>query len=133
VIFDADASGPDPWHQYGGFVGNRRSWFAVAVVAFFALMASGCAQEIGLPDDADAELINGQTVFRARCAQCHGVDGGGGIGLSLRAIEDRLTDVEQRSVVVDGRKAMPSFRFTLSESDIEAVVRYTREVLSNAE
>ncbi|MFT7473275.1 MAG: mono/diheme cytochrome c family protein [Verrucomicrobiales bacterium] len=111
---------------------NRRSWFAIAAIALVALIASGCAQEVGLPDDADAELIAGQDVFRARCAQCHGVDGGGGIGFSLRAIEDRLTDVEQRSVVVDGRKAMPSFRLTLTEGDIEAVVRYTREILSNA-
>ena len=36
---------------------------------------------------------------------------------------------DQVAVVRDGRRSMPSFGGTLSEAEIEAVVRYTREVL----
>ena len=94
-----------------------------------AALLSACSGEIALPDDADDQLINGSLVFRARCAQCHGVDGRGGIGLSLERIEERLTDAEQRDVVLQGRRRMPSFSNSVSGDDISAVVRYTREVL----
>ena len=93
-------------------------------------MLSSCAQQIALPDDADEELILGSDIYRARCSRCHGADGGGGIGASLRGVADRLSDAEQLDVVVNGRNQMPSFNAVLSESDIEAVVRYQREILS---
>jgi len=96
------------------------------------LLLSSCAQEIALPDDADEQLIQGSDVYRASCARCHGADGGGGIGASLRGVDDRLTLDEQISVVVNGRNQMPRFDTVLSESDIEAVVRYQREILSGS-
>ncbi len=101
----------------------------VAAVAAALLFATGCAEEITLPPDADAELRAGADVYRARCSSCHGADGGGGLGPSLADIDDRLDDAEQRAVVVEGRGTMPAFSNVLSESDIDAVVRYTREIL----
>ncbi len=112
-----------------GLVRFHRRWLLIVLLLAVALLSAACSGEVALPDDADDELIAGSVVFRARCAQCHGVDGGGGIGLSLREIESRLSDEEQRSVVVDGRRRMPSFKNSLSAEDIDAVVRYTREVL----
>ena len=98
-----------------------------------ALLAAGCAQSVTLPDDADEELFQGQDVYQARCAQCHGAAGGGGLGPNIQLIEDRLTDQEQYEVVRNGRNGrtgnMPAFGAVLSDSDIEAVVRYTREIL----
>lgn len=82
-----------------------------------------------MPDDADAELRTGADVYRARCSSCHGAGGGGGLGPSLARIEDRLDDAEQRSVVEVGRRTMPAFSNVLSPADIDAVVRYTREIL----
>lgn len=82
-----------------------------------------------MPDDADDEIILGFEVYRANCARCHGQDGGGGIGLSLHLIEDRLTDEEQHTVVEAGRKRMPAFQTRLSAEEIDAVVRFTREIL----
>ena len=87
-----------------------------------------------LPDNADPELFIGQDVWQMRCAQCHGADGGGGIGPNIQNVEERLTDVEQRSVVVNGRNGrMPAFGATLVDADIDAVVRYTREILRSPE
>ena len=95
-----------------------------------ALFAAGCGESVTLPDDADEQLFQGQAVYQQRCAQCHGANGAGGIGFNIQLVEERLTDVEQLSVVVNGRNGrMPAFGATLSESDIEAVVRYTREIL----
>lgn len=111
---------------------RRRSSVRASLAAVFAavLLLSACAQEIALPDDADEELILGSDIYRASCARCHGADGGGGIGRSLRGVDQRLTVDEQIDVVLNGRNQMPRFSQTLTESDIEAVVRYQREILS---
>lgn len=115
--------------RYGDVMLQRRRRLAAALVVSTGLVFASCAQEVSLPDDADPELRSGADVFRSKCSSCHGADGGGGIGPSLRQIEDRLDDVAQRDVVVDGVKSMPSFANTLSETDIDAVVRFTREIL----
>ncbi len=112
-----------------GAMQQQRRRRAVAIAIATTLFLSGCAEEVGLPADADPELRSGADVFRARCSSCHGADGGGAIGPTLRDIEERLDDDAQRSVVVTGRNAMPGFGNTLSEADIDAVVRYTREIL----
>lgn len=108
---------------------QQRRRHAVAVAFAATMLLSSCAQEAELPADADPELRAGADVFRARCASCHGADGGGAIGPGLRDIEARLDDDGQREVVVAGRKTMPSFGNVLSDADIDAVVRYTREIL----
>lgn len=102
-----------------------------------ALIATACGGGgITLPDDADEELFQGLAVYQQRCAQCHGQTGGGGIGANIQDIELRLTDEEQRDVVVNGRNGptgqMPAFGATLSDSDIDAVVRFTRDILEPA-
>ena len=112
-----------------GAMRDRRRQLAFVVATLVSLLFSGCASEVALPADADPELRTGAEVFRARCSSCHGADGGGAIGPSLSEIETRLDDDAQRAVVVTGRNTMPSFGSTLSESDIDAVVRYTREIL----
>jgi mono/diheme cytochrome c family protein len=108
---------------------DQRRQLALVVVLLLSLLLSGCASEVALPADAEPELRAGADVYRARCASCHGADGAGAIGPSLSEIETRLDDNGQREIVVTGRNAMPSFGNTLSESDIDAVVRYTREIL----
>ena len=62
--------------------------FAVAAVVLIG--SSGCSEAVTLPDDADEELVLGLTVYRERCARCHGPNGGGGLGPGLADIEDRL-------------------------------------------
>lgn len=101
------------------------------------LAASGCGgtapPEIpaGADGTADVVLVRGREVYDARCKSCHGVSGGGGTGTSLRDVAERYPDVaDQVAVVAEGRNAMPAFGETLSAADLEAVVRYTREVLS---
>lgn len=106
-----------------------RAFRAVVIVAILAVGSVGCASGVTLPDDADDEILLGHEVFGARCARCHGPAGGGGIGPSLSDIEARLDDAAQLDVVVNGRKSMPRFDSTLSDEEITAVVRYTREIL----
>ncbi len=102
---------------------------AVALALALAFFSSGCAEEVALPNDADAELQSGADVFRARCSSCHGADGGGAIGPALVGIDGRLDEAQQRLVITEGRKAMPSFASTLSDADIDAIIRYMSEIL----
>lgn len=116
--------------QYASEVAVR----ALLTIIMTALIATACGGSgITLPDDADQELFQGLAVYQQRCAQCHGQTGGGGIGANIQDVESRLTDAEQREVVVNGRnnagRQMPAFGAVLSESDIDAVVRFTREIL----
>ena len=46
-----------------------------------------------------------------------------------RQLETRLSDAEQRDVITNGRKAMPRFGETLTDEEIDAIVRYSREIL----
>ena len=87
---------------------------------------------MGSDGQVDAVLLQGRDIFSTRCATCHGADGGGGQGPKLN--DGRVTEVypdiaAQIAVVTGGRNGMPSFSNLLGDEEIEAVVRYTREVL----
>ena len=73
----------------------------------------------------------GATVYRQRCAACHGGSGEGATGPSMVDVDDRLTRDEHITVVREGRGSMPAWDRTLTEEEIEAVVDYEREVLAN--
>ena len=79
----------------------------------------------------DPVLSLGRDVYGATCSNCHGSSGGGGTGprLAGTVVESYPEIVDQVAIVNDGRNSMPSFGGTLSPAEIEAVVRYTREVL----
>lgn len=103
----------------------------------------------------DPVLIAGQEIFQTQCAGCHGVQGQGGAGrplagealLTFPDIADHIAWVVNGSpakgtpygdparpggqhISQDGFGAMPSFA-KLSEDEINAVVRYEREVLND--
>lgn len=80
----------------------------------------------------DAGLVQGRDVYEQRCVSCHGVEGDGGVGGQLSdgaTVENYPAIEDEIEVVADGLGQMPGFGSTLSAAEIEAVVRYTREVL----
>jgi len=86
------------------------------------------------PTGAEADdpvLVHGRDVFVTTCAGCHGTQGQGGNGPRLAGRVERVYPEvgDQERIVRDGRGSMPSFAGELSDADIEAVVRYEREVL----
>lgn len=97
---------------------------------------AGCAAEapevpLGPDGTPDPVLALGRDVFASRCSNCHGSAGGGGTGPRLAGtVEDTYPDpADQEAVVREGRRSMPAFGGSLSNAEIEAAVRYTREVL----
>ncbi len=109
-----------------------RAIVAVAMAVVAALVLGAC---VGDPPEVtidDPVLEQGRDIYRINCASCHGVSGDGGVGLKLSegTVADRFPVIEdQIDLVTNGRDAMPAYVDRLSEEEIDAVVRYTREVL----
>lgn len=113
---------------------TRRSRLALVLCSLMVVGAcSSDPPEVPAgPDGApDAELALGRQVWGSNCSNCHGSGGGGGTGPRLAGrVEQEYPDpADQAAVIRDGRSSMPSFLGRLSEREIDAVVRYSREVL----
>ena len=127
----------------------------LAVLPIWALIYAGTmtAGEAGITDPVLAE---GEELYSANCAACHGANGEGGTGRPLHDGDVLLTfpdPAEHIAWVVngspasgtpygdpnrpggqhvsqsDGFGAMPAFGSTLTEEQIVAVVRYEREII----
>jgi mono/diheme cytochrome c family protein len=105
---------------------------SMAATAVLGACADTDTPELSGDQADDAQLVTGRDVFQAECARCHGGSGGGGAGPKLsdgRVVERYPDAAEQEHVVREGRGSMPAFGRKLSDEQITAVVRYTREAL----
>ena len=78
---------------------------------------------------------DGKSLYKTRCASCHGLDGSGQtpIGKPLKVHDLRTdevqkqTDAELAKVIIDGKGKMPAFKST-SASDVEALIAHIRSL-----
>lgn len=112
--------------------------WVLGVVVVAAMALGGCAgseaPEVQVDDagDADPVLVEGRELWTAQCSRCHGADGSGGAGPDVRGpwSSDRQPDATtMATIIAEGRGAMPGFGGELSDDEIDAIVRYVREVL----
>ncbi len=113
-----------------------RRLVVVVAVALAVLAGSSCTQagEAPMPVGeraGDPQLIEGRGIYILSCQRCHGPAGKGGAGSALAGkVTAKYPDPQdQADVVANGKGGMPAFRNVLDDAEIEAVVRYTREVL----
>jgi cytochrome c6 len=73
--------------------------------------------------------------FRTKCAMCHGPDGAGSeVGKSMNIPDlgseavQKLPDAELAQIISDGKGGMPSFKSSLNEAQIHALVRHVRSL-----
>ncbi|HFD81215.1 MAG TPA: c-type cytochrome [Gammaproteobacteria bacterium] len=76
-----------------------------------------------------AAAVDGERLYQQKCSVCHGVDGGGGVGIPLH-LPDFLAvadDAYFRNTIRKGRpgRVMPAFP-DLSDSEVDAIVAYIR-------
>ncbi|MEZ5225999.1 MAG: cytochrome c [Acidimicrobiales bacterium] len=100
------------------------------------LLIAGCAAAT-TPEvtNGDPVLEQGRELYIRQCSSCHGSDGGGGRGTKLNdgAVLAAYPDIADQLVVVsEGRNAMPAFGGRFDDAELDAVVRYTREVLAES-
>jgi mono/diheme cytochrome c family protein len=79
---------------------------------------------------------DGATLFKSKCAMCHGPDGKGEVpmGKKLAARDLTSADVQKQSdaelteVVTKGKNKMPAYETKLSKEQIVHLVAYIREI-----
>ena len=76
-----------------------------------------------------------QDLYKSRCQGCHGADGqGSAIGqkLGAKAFHDPGVEKMSRSAlkktISDGKNKMPAYKGELTEQQIDALVKYIREI-----
>ena len=71
-------------------------------------------------------------MYVSNCARCHGQEGQGGVGPQLAGVvaTDFPDAKDEVALVRSGRYGMPSFAGSLSPTEIEDVVAYTRTALN---
>jgi mono/diheme cytochrome c family protein len=104
---------------------------SVALVVAGAVGVGACSSSEEPAAPSDPVLAEGQTVYNANCASCHGRSGNGGLGpkLSDRVAAEYPDIADQVAVIENGRGSMPKFEGRLTAEQIDAVARYTRESL----
>ena len=106
---------------------NRMHKVALAAGAISLLLL------LGLPAAAEE---TGESLFKAKCAMCHGPDGAGKtkMGETLKipdlhsADVQKKTDAELNTVIAKGKEKMPSYESKLSKDQIAKLVAYIREI-----
>ena len=90
--------------------------------------AAGCDEDIVVPPRCPegVDHSDGQALFEAQCAPCHGADG---LGASSYGILHELhhTDSQLIQVMLDGKGSMPVVNIT--EAEAASIVDYMRCVL----
>jgi mono/diheme cytochrome c family protein len=79
---------------------------------------------------------DGASLFKSKCAACHGADGSGNtaVGKSLKirdlasADVQKQTDAELTALITNGKGAMPSYKDKLSGDQIKDLVGFVRQL-----
>ena len=82
----------------------------------------------------------GAAVYKSKCNTCHGPDGGGtAVGKSLQAADLRSAQVQSKSdaelieTISDGKGNMPSFKGTITDEEIHAVLAHVRTLAAKGD
>jgi cytochrome c6 len=79
---------------------------------------------------------DGASLYKSRCASCHGADGKGdtaiGKSMHLRSLASpevqKESDQELTAIIADGKGAMPAYKGKLSAEQVKDLVGYIREL-----
>jgi len=85
--------------------------------------------------NSGADSAASSAMFRTKCAMCHGQDGAGSaVGKSMNVpdlrspVVQKLPDAELAQIISNGKGGMPSFKSSLSDDQIRALVTHIRSL-----
>jgi cytochrome c6 len=78
----------------------------------------------------------GESLFKGKCAMCHGLDGAGKtvMGEKLKVPDLRSADVQKKSeaelktLIAKGKDKMPAYETKMSKEQIDKLVEYIRDL-----
>ncbi|MGB8324743.1 MAG: cytochrome c [Candidatus Acidiferrum sp.] len=82
------------------------------------------------------DVANGEKVYKAKCASCHGPDGKGetAAGKATKARDfaspeaKKETDAEWTDIIVKGKNKMPGYDKKITDAEVKDVVAYIRSI-----
>jgi mono/diheme cytochrome c family protein len=84
---------------------------------------------------SSARADDSATLYKAKCAACHGPDGAGtAVGTKLGAHDLRSPDVQKMSdaelteIITNGKNKMPAYAKTLKPEDVKGLVAFIRSL-----
>jgi cytochrome c6 len=105
------------------------STFLLALFVGVALFVTSIVRASPVPDAAAS------ATYKAKCAMCHGPDGGGSpVGKSMNVPDlrsptvQKLPDAQLAQIISDGKGGMPPFKSSLSEEQVHSMVAYVRSL-----
>jgi len=103
-----------------------------AIVAYIRSWEDNPPVELPPEVQTDAVTLNGVDVYKNLCAQCHGLEGEGGIGPALNdpKFQDQNSDQQIFDTINNGHKAttMIAWGEILTADQIQEVVKYIRQL-----
>jgi mono/diheme cytochrome c family protein len=109
---------------------KRRLNMKKIMIHMFSTVAA-IAVVLVLPAPGHAQ--NAETLYKSKCAACHGPDGSGSaMGAKLGVHDFHSADVQKQSdaelsgIIANGKNKMPSYAKTLKADEITALVAYIR-------
>jgi mono/diheme cytochrome c family protein len=100
----------------------------------FLAVATAMATVFVLSTPARAQNAS-ETLYKSKCAACHGPDGSGSaLGTILGAHDFQTADVQKMSdaelsgIITDGKNKMPAYGKSLKAEDIKGLVAYIRSL-----
>jgi mono/diheme cytochrome c family protein/cytochrome c-type biogenesis protein CcmH/NrfG len=122
------APAADSYQAYIQMVGADAAGDAPDLLAAASTRAAGGADN-GSSGDVIDQIV-GEQVFVANCAQCHGLQGEGGVGVTLAGNSRAANSTNVLDAVRFGRGLMPAFQAQLTDDQIRAVAAYVTGVLA---
>jgi mono/diheme cytochrome c family protein len=85
---------------------------------------------------APAQAQDAASLFKSKCAMCHGPDGGGdtptGKAMKVRDLRSadvqKQTDAELTAVITNGKNKMPAYKGKLDDGQIKQLVGFVRDL-----
>ena len=109
----------------------------ILVISILVITALVMVPLISSPSHATSALMDGSNdLFKAKCAACHGADGGGSTPMGkkfnlrdLRSAEvQKQTDAQLSNIVAKGKDKMPAFEKSLGLDQVKQLVAHIREL-----
>lgn len=96
--------------------------------ATIAILATSLTGDLLAADNAEA-------TYKAKCQMCHGANGaptGAGKSMGAKPFSDpdvvKMSDAELAGITSNGKNKMPAYKGKISEDQINALVKYVREL-----
>lgn len=110
---------------------RKLKWMGLALFLGLAV-----AVTMALPSGVNAATSKGATIFKSKCAGCHGPDGKGQTAMGkMMHLKDlgspevqKMSDAELHKLITEGKSPMPAFGKQLSKTQITEVVEYIRSL-----